>query len=644
LIKGSSLMLDFLRKRKRSWIIVLLLGIIVITFIAFYGGGKYQDQGSSDIAAVNGETISQREFSTHYQRALDRYRELFKGTLTPEMLKNLNIKANLLEELVQKKLVLQEARSLGLMATDEELANSLAQVPEFQVAGRFNKERYLQLLRANRLSPREFEEEQRAQLTIQRLYAVILDSVQITEAELRDRYRVEQETINLNFVRLPISDFIAEVKPTEDEIQKFYDRNKDSLKEPLKVQVEYLSYPFDQFSSSAQVTDKEIEDYYQANRESKFRKPKEAKVRYISVRVPPTADAKQKDEAKARANRILAEARAGKDFGQLAKRDSEDPSTAAKGGDVGWITHGQLPPALDKAVFALAKGAISDVIETPAGLQILKVEDIREEKTETMKEARSEIARTLKTEKGKREAATVADREREKALSGSDFIKLAQDRGLTVHVTRWFTNGEVLPEIGPNEEFYKNALALGVKDISPVIEGNGAYYLLRVKERKEPTVPPLEAARANIEKGLKESKAHELLLQKANSLLDQLKKEKDIARLAEQNRLKLEETGWFPRNAAQLPKIGELSGAKAEGIVLSAQKPFPERIYTQKEAAYLLAFKGSQAADMERFEKEKETLKKQALAESRERVLQKFMEGLKSKAKIQIQTSSLEES
>jgi peptidyl-prolyl cis-trans isomerase D len=644
LIKGSSLMLDFLRKRKRSWIIVLLLGIIVITFIAFYGGGKYQERGSSQIAEVNGEAISQREFATHYQRALDRYRELLKGSLTPEMLKNLNLKANLLEELVQKKLVLQEASSLGLMATDEELANSLAQVPEFQVAGRFNKERYLQLLRANRLSPREFEEEQREQLTIQRLYTIILDSVQITEAELRDRYRAEQETINLNFVRLPISDFIAEVKPTEEEIQKYYDRNKDSLKEPLKVQAEYLSYPFEQFSSSAQITDKEIEEYYQANRESKFHKPKEAKVRYVSVRLSTAADAKQKDEAKARAQGILAEARGGKDFAELAKRESEDPSTAAKGGDVGWITQGQLPPALDKAVFALAKGAISDVIETPGGLQILKVEDIREEKTQTLKEARAEITRTLKTEKGKREAATVADREREQALSGTDFAKLAQDRGATVNVTRWFTNGEVLPEIGNNQEFYKNAFALGVKDVSPVIEGNAAYYLLRIKDRKEPTVRPLEAVRPKIDKELKESKGHELLLQKANSLLDQFKKEKDIARLAEQNRLKLEETGWFPRNAPQLPRIGELAETRAGGIVLSAQKPIPERIYTQKEAAYLLSFKESRPADMERFEKEKEMLKKQALAESRQRVLQKFIEGLKAKAKIQIHAAALEES
>jgi peptidyl-prolyl cis-trans isomerase D len=635
-------MLDFLRKRKRSWIITLLLGIIVVTFIAFYGGSKYQSQGAPDIAEVNGEVISEREFAIQYQRALDRYRDLLKGSLTSEMLKNLNIKSALLEELIQKKLALQEARSLGLTATDEEVRNSLAQVPEFQLGGRFNKERYLQLLRANRLVPSEFEEEQREQLTIQRLTNIILDSVHVTDAEVRERYRIEQEKINLNFVRLPLTGFITEVKLSEDEIKKFYERNKDSLKEPLKIQVEYLSYPFDQFASVAPISDKEIEDYYQANRDTKFHTPKEAKLRYILIRLPPGADAKQKDDAKARANRILAEARAGKDFAELAKRESDDP-TAAKGGDVGWVPQGQLPAPLAKAVFGLGKGEVSSAIETPAGLQIVKVEDVREEKTQSLKEATTEITRLLRTEQGKREAAAAADRDREKALAGSDFTKLAQEHGATVNVTRWFSNGEVLPEIGPNQEFYKNALTLGPKDTSPVIEGNRAYYLLRLKERKEPTVPPLEAVRANIEKGLRESKARELLLQKANGLLDQLKKEKDIARLAEQNGLKAEETGWFPRNAPQLPKIGELSEIKAGGITLSAQKPVAERIYTQKEAAYILAFKESQETEMAHFEQAKDTLMKQALAESRQRSLQKFMEGLKAKAKIQVHTASLEE-
>ena len=636
-------MLDVLRKRKRSWIIIFLLGLIIVVFIAFYGGNKFRDASSQDIAEVNGEVITQREFALHYQRALERYRDLLKGSLTPELEKNLNIRGTLLEELIQKKLVLQEARQLGLAANDEDLMTAIAQVPDFQVNGRFNKERYLQLLRANRISPGQFEDEQREQLTIQRLYSMLLDAVHVTEAEVRDRYRFEQGKINLYFIRLPINNYLSEVKLSEDEIKNFYERNKAFLKEPLKVQVEYLSYPFERFSSSAQITDKEIEEYYQANRDSKFHKPKEVKARQILIRVAPGADAKQKSDAQARANRILIEARAGKDFAQLAKQESAD-STAAKGGELGWVTQEQLPAPLNKNVFSLAKGEISNVIESPAGFHIVKVEDIRDEKTQSLKEATAEITRALKKEKGKLEAARLADRDREKALAGNDFAKLAQGSGVAVNVTRPFTNGEVLPEVGQAPEFYKTALSMSPKDMSPVIEGPNAYYVLKIKQRTDPTVPPFDAVKSNIEKSVKESKAHELLQQKGKSLLEQLKKEKDINKVAQRNGLKLEETGWFLRNATQLPKVGELSELRSGGIELSAEKPFPDKIYTQKDNAYILAFKDSQAADMERFDKEKEQLTKQALAENQQQVLQRFVEALKAKAQIQVHPGALEES
>ena len=634
-------MLDVLRKRKRSWIILFLLGLIIVVFIAFYGGNKLRDSSSQDIAEVNGEIITQREFALSYQRALERYRELLKGSLTPELEKSLNLRGTLLEELIQKRLLFQEARKLGLTVSDQDLMAAIAQVPDFQVNGRFNKERYLQLLRANGLSPGQFEEEQREQLTIQRLYSILLDAVHVTETEVRDRYRFEQEKINLDFIRLPISKYLPEIKLTEDEIKNFYDRQKDAFKEPLKVQVEYLAYPFDRFSSAAQVTDKEVEDYYQANRKAKFHHPKEVKARYILVRGE--ADAKKEGDARTRADRILKEARAGKDFAQLAKQESAD-STAAKGGDVGWLTQGQLPPLLDKTIFALGKGQISDVIETPAGLHLLKVEDVREEKTESLKDATAEITRILKTEKGKREALKLADTSREKALSEANFSQLAKETGVNVNVTRPFTKGEILPEVGQAPEFYKTALALSPKEISPVIEGTNAYYVMKIKQRNEPTVPSLDAVRSKIEASLKESKAYAMMEQKAKSLLEELQKEKSIQKLAQQNGLKLEETGLFPRSAAQIPKIGELSGVRPGGLTLSAQKPFSDKVYTQKDNAYLLAFKGSQPADMEQFDKEKEQRTNQVLGEMRQQVMQRFIESLKAKADIQVHLNSLEES
>jgi peptidyl-prolyl cis-trans isomerase D len=633
-------MLDVLRKRKRSWIITFLLGLIIVVFIAFYGGNQLGDPALQDVAVVNGEVITQREFALHYQRALERYREMLKGSLTPELEKSLNLRASLLEELIQRRLVLQEARHLGLAVTDDDLMMAIAQVPDFQVNGRFNKERYLQLLRANRLSPAQFEEEQREQLTIQRLYSVLLDGVHVTEDEMRDRYRFDQEKIDLYFMRLPVSDFLAQAKPTEAEIKNFYDRAKESFKEPLKVQVEYLSYPFDRFSPAAPIGDKEIEEYYQANRETKFHKAKEVKARYILVRSP--ADAQQKSDAQARANRIVTEARAGKDFAQLAKQESAD-STAAKGGDLGWRAREQLPSPVDKAAFNLRKGEISDAIETPAGFHIVKVDDIREERTQTLQDATAEITRILKSEKGKREAAKFADRDREKALSDDDFAKLARDSNVSVKVTRPFTSGEMLPEIGQAPEFYKTALSLSPKAISPVIEGTNAYYILKIKERTEAAVPSLDTVRSKIEKNLTESKAQDMALEKAKSLLEQLKKEKNIARVAQQNGLKLEETGWFLRSATQVPKIGELVEAKAGGLALSAQKPFPDKAYAQKDAAYIVAFKASQGTDMAQFDKEKEQLRNQALGENRQQVMQKFIENLKAKAEIKIHAGALEE-
>ncbi len=118
-------MLDFLRKRKRNWAILFLLVLIIIVFVAFYGGNKIGDRTTSEVAMLNGEPISQREFAAEYQRTVERYREMLKRQLTEEMLKGLNLKCNLVETLVQKKLVLQEAQSLGLMAHPYDISTLL---------------------------------------------------------------------------------------------------------------------------------------------------------------------------------------------------------------------------------------------------------------------------------------------------------------------------------------------------------------------------------------------------------------------------------------------------------------------------------------------------------------------------------------
>ncbi len=635
-------MLDFLRKKKRSWVITLFLIIIVLVFVLWGVGSYVNEPRLESIAEVNGEVISQREFEIHYQRLVEFYRGLFKGTLTQETLRGLNLRGAIVEELVQKHLLLQEARRLGLEVSDEETMEAIARIPDFQVDGRFNRNRYIQVLRSNRLSPGQFEVERREQITVQKLYDIVQDAIQVTDGELKERYSLEQEQVNYHFVRLAAGDFVPQVQVTADEVKSYYERNKEALKGPLKVQVEYLTYPFDRFSPQVQVSEKEIEEYYNARREERFRQSKAVRLRLIFFRVASGTDPGQKEQIRLKALGVLEEARAGGNFAALAKKHSEDPS-AAQGGDIGWFRQGQLVGPLEKVVFSLKKGEIG-LGESQVGYSIVKVEETREEKTKSLREARADILGTLKLERGRSEAAKAADADREKAVSGSELPALAKERGLPLKVTPLFSGADSLPEVGRVEDFQKAAFSLPVKELSPVIEGPNAYYLLRVIQRREPLVPPLESARLDIEKRLRETKAMELASQKANTLLTELRKQRDIKKLAADHGLRAEETGWFVRSEPEIPKVGVLQEVRPGGIPISSYRPVADRIYSQRAGLYLFAFKEGRAADMERFEKEKSQLHAQALAAKRRMALQKFVDGLKAKAKITVPARSLEES
>jgi hypothetical protein len=174
-----------------------------------------------------------------------------------------------------------------------------------------------------------------------------------------------------------------------------------------------------------------------------------------------------------------------------------------------------------------------------------------------------------------------------------------------------------------------------------VIEGRGAYYLVKVKERREPAVPALASIRARVEQQLKARQAFELASQKAQALLQELGKHRDIRALARQHGLRLQETGWFARSGV-IPRVGDLRELKPGGIALSARAPVADRVYTTEDALFLFAFKESRGADMKVFEKDKERLLEQARAEKRQSILQRYLEGIKAQAKIEIQPQFLD--
>ena len=629
-------MLSFLRKKKRSWVILFLLGTIVFVFV-LWGVGSFMTQPRiENIATVNQAVITARELDYHYQRGLETYRNIFQGNLSREALDNLNLRAGVLDELIQKQLILQEAASLGLEATDGELLDSITDDPAFHVDGQLSDSLYRRLLRSRRTTPIQFEAERKENITIRKLHDMVRDSVRVTDGELKSRYRVDKEKINLYFIRLAAKDYLDQTHVTAEKIKEHYRQNKAALKEPLKIQVEYLGYPFTHFSSQVPVDQKKIEQYYDTHRNSEFHQPKAVRLRHILIQIPLDGDLEeQKKQAREKAQGLLQEARAGKDFAKLAKKHSEDPS-ASRGEISGFLSKGQLMPPLEQATFALKKGGVSDVIETSLGFHIVKAEEIREEKTKSLQEVMEQIVRTLKQGQEKEAAVREAEADRERVLDGTNLAAIAAERGLALKTSKFFTRNEVLKEIGPVREFNRTAFSLFPKQISPVLAGPKGLYLVRLKERREPHTPPLDQIRDALGKNLKEKEAMELTTTKAQSLLGELKEKKSITDLAAAHGLKLEETGWFFRPNTHIPKVGTLLELKRGGISLSLHVPIAERIYSQKEAVFLLVFKERQEVDMEGFEKERTRLRQAVLAEKKQRALRKFIENLKAGARIEV--------
>lgn len=628
-------MLDVIRKRKRSWLVLLLLGVGVLAFVMVGVGPQGGQEQVVTIAEVNGDKITYTELERQYYRMLQTYRQLAGGRLSPADIEALNLRGQLLEELIQQRLLLQAARELGLQVTDEELMQGIARNPAFQAAGEFNKNIYEQALRGQGLTPGEFEARQRDALVIRKLQDLIQDAIPVTSAEVEERYRVDNEEIALDFVRLKTDDFVQSVEVGDEEIKAYYDGNGSLLREPLKVKARYLAYRVKDFAAEVEVSDEDVRAYYDVYRDRRFR-IREA-VKFSQIYLPAPAEGtspEDKEAARQQLEEVLKEAREGADFAELAKQHSKDES-AAQGGDMGFVGKGQLVPALDTALFALETGEVSEVLESAFGLHLLKAVEKQEAGVRELEEAREEIVEALKNERGAAMAARAAEADRERALDGTPLAEVATKRGIALSETELFSAGETLDEIGGVEDFYRAALSLKPGQVGPIISAPDALYLLEGGQRIEPTIPPLEAVKDGITETLTRRKARESARKKGDEILAELKGAPELAKVAASHDLTVEDTGLFPRGQAEIPEIGILPLPLGR-LAVSKEKPVVDAAYLQGDAVYVMVLRKTIDADPAGLAKEKEDLTRRIRDEKRQRAFRRLIENLKAKAEIEI--------
>lgn len=361
-------MLDVLRSNAKSTLTWFIVAGLVVIFAVNFGPGSFSRGGCGAssthwAARVNGRTISPQEWEQQYTRLVQSYQAQAGEAFTRELAAQLGLGQQAMEQVVDRELVVQEARRRGLTIGPHELTKAVHAMPGFQVSGRFDFELYRDSVRQTYGSTAKFEAVLKEDLLYQKMRAALVETVKVSDAEVRDAFEAESDKVALTFVRFPIAWAEAEVaKPSAAEVEAF-----------------------------AQKEAARIAKFHEENR-SRFDQKKRVRVRHILARVPPDADdtaAKKKIEA-ARA-RIAK----GEDFAAVASAMSDDAATKARGGDLGFVTEGPLDDAFAAAALSLAAGQVSEPVRTPSGWHLVKAEEVIPAKRIPLEAARLDIAREL---------------------------------------------------------------------------------------------------------------------------------------------------------------------------------------------------------------------------------------------------------
>ncbi|UCD70672.1 MAG: SurA N-terminal domain-containing protein [Syntrophobacterales bacterium] len=628
-------MLKYMRTHATSWIIKVGLFFIIVVFAFYFGWGRIGRRQEGMVAKVNGQFITVIDFNQTYQNLLAVYRDRYKDRLSDEMIRSLGLKQQALDELINNILLYQEGLQMNLRVSTEELRKSIQSFPFFQVNGKFNKGRYLRLLRLKRIEPEDFEQMQKQSLLINKLRNLILQNTGIvSEEEAREAYLMENERVNLEFIKVETKGFLEKLEATRAEVEEYFSRHRESFRIPEKVNLQYMVFRPKDYRDKVYISPDEIKTYYEVNIDD-FAIQEQVRARHILIKVSPDADPKKVEEARKRAAEILARAKKGENFASLAKKYSEGP-TAKNGGDLDYFPRGRMVKEFEDAAFSLKPGELSSVVRTQFGFHIIKIEDVREERVQGLDEVRKSIESTLRAQK----AQDLVERSVEEAFytlyKDGEMEEVAEEYHVSIEETGFFSRGENIKDIPPSDEITSIGFSLKDGEISPVIEVSKDFYIFRLIEKQKTYLPELEEVKDRVAEELREKKAREKTESVAEELLAELKRGKPMKEAATSKGLKVEETGFFKRWTNYLPKIGFSEGVVEIISLLSAEDPYPDRPMKIGEDWVLVRFKELERPDMKQFESKRQTWETMFRYRKAEEGYQRWLAALRGRSKIEI--------
>jgi len=631
-------MLNLMRKKAGSWMIKAIIFLIAVVFV--FWGFNIRDKAKGTIASVNGESISLDEYNRTYDNLKEQVRNRIGNRLNDEMIASLGLRKQALNQLIEKKLMLMEAKRLNFRITDEELEAAIKSIEAFQTDGVFDIRRYNSILNRIRFTPESFEVEQKEAMLSQKLRSFITDNIKVSDQEAKEYFEYQDASVDIDFV-LFTTERYKNVKPTDDEIKAYFEKHKDAYKSKVRLKARYLHFNPDSFTSEVKIGDDELLDYYETN-PNEFYTPKTVEASHILIKAAKDADPQTVEKTKKRALEIMKMARDGKDFADLAKKFSEGP-TRFKGGSLGaFRKEAMVKPFSDKA-FSMNSGQISEPVRTSFGWHIIKVDKINEEFTIAFDKAKQKIREKLLTQKTGNLAYDEADEVYEASSEGDDLGKIADLHNFTVHTTNFFTEKQPVKGVKDGFKFTAAAFNLELMEISDIQDLGDGYYIIQIIEKFDEKIPDLKDVKEKVKADLTKEKRDQKAKEDANAFLKALKASGTIESLEEESAkfgLKVETTGFFKRNGS-IENIGFENEIAKSAFLLSKKNNIPDDVIKGKKGYYVIRFKNRKLPPIAEFAEKKKDIAERLLQQKKYQTFNTWVAQLKNKSEISIEDGFL---
>ncbi|VAW85313.1 Peptidyl-prolyl cis-trans isomerase PpiD [hydrothermal vent metagenome] len=545
-------MLRLIRERAQGYIAWVIVILIIIPF-ALAGMNEYFETDSNVyVAKVNEVSIPEFEYRRVYQGERSFRQSLVGGDLNSPFMNEESIKRSALDRIVNTEVMSQAASENGFSVGDQLLLQAIAERGDFQTDGVFDASLYNNLLVSNNLSPADFEANVRREMMANQFVSGVMDLAIVTDYELDALLKIQEQSREIGYLVLKaevLKALDSEREFSEEEIKAHYDMNVNLFALPEKVSLEYVELSSKDLLDDVQVDEEALLELYD-DRIDSFGLPEERRARHILVNVAEDASEADVEVARSKATDLLTRVKAGESFETLAKDNSDDAGSAIDGGDLGFFGRGMMVTAFDNVTFEMQVGDVSELVKTPFGFHIIKLEEIREDSTKPFAEVREDLELSYREQQAEDILFDQLEVLSNLTYENPDSLVVAADQMELVINKVGFFDQNSGDDIASHSNVRKAAFSSEVmagNNSEPLEVGENHMVVIRMDEHKPKSYRPLEEVRDDVIALLRDHTAKDAAASLGDSLLVKLKEGADATVIAAEHAVEWTKTALITR-------------------------------------------------------------------------------------------------